>query len=40
MDDNRVWDFERSLWTGNANHYRELIDEECLMVVPAPPFVL
>ena len=40
MDDNRVWHFEESLWTGDAGHYRALIDEECLMVLPMPPFVL
>lgn len=40
MDDGRVWSFEESLWTGDAAHYRELIDDECLMVVPQPPYVL
>jgi hypothetical protein len=40
MDDARVWEFEESLWTGSAEHYRELIDKECLMVVPAPPYVM
>lgn len=40
MDDGRVWSFEESLWVGDAEHYRELIDDECLMVVPQPPFVL
>lgn len=40
MDDDRVWSFEKSLWTGDAEHYRHLIDEECVMVVPTPPFVL
>ena len=39
MDDNRVWAFEESLWTGDAAHYRELIDEECVMVLPELPFV-
>lgn len=40
MDDNRIWDFEQSLWTGDAAHYRELIDDECVMVLPEQPFVL
>lgn len=40
MDDTRVWEFEKSLWTGDAQHYRDLIDEACLMVVPAEPYVL
>jgi NAD(P)H-flavin reductase len=37
MDDERVWSFEKGLWTGDANHYQELIDDECLMVLPEPP---
>jgi hypothetical protein len=40
MDDDRVWAFEESLWTGDADHYRESIDASCVMVVPQPPFVL
>ena len=40
MEDDRVWSFEKSLWTGDADHYRQLIDEECVMVLPTPPFVL
>ena len=40
MDDDRIWSFEESLWTGDADHYRELIDDECVMVVPEKPFVL
>lgn len=40
MDDDRVWSFEESLWVGDADHYRELVDDECLMVVPQPPFVM
>jgi hypothetical protein len=39
MDDDRVWNFEESLWTGDAQHYRELVDDECLMVLLVPPFV-
>lgn len=40
MDDDRVWNFEASLWTGDADHYRALIDEACLMVLPTEPHVL
>ena len=40
MDDARVWSFERDLWIGDAALYEKAIDKECLMVVPAPPFVL
>ncbi len=40
MDDGRVWSFEESLWTGDAENYRAKIDDECLMVLPAPPYVM
>ena len=40
MDDNRVWSFEEQLWTADVALYREVIDDNCLMVVPAEPFVL
>lgn len=39
MEDARVWEFEESLWTADAEHYRESIDEACLMVLPQPPYV-
>ena len=39
MEDNRIWDFEESLWTADAEHYQDSIDDECLMVLPEPPFV-
>ncbi len=40
MDDDRVWSFEKSLWQGGADRYRELVDDECLMALPHPPYVL
>lgn len=40
MDDDRVWAFEESLWIANADHYRESIDDQCLMVLPQSPFVM
>jgi hypothetical protein len=40
MDDDRIWSFEESLWTADADHYRESIDDECVMVVPQPPYVM
>jgi hypothetical protein len=40
MDDTRVWKFEEGLWTGSAEHYRELIDSQCVMVLPEPPYVM
>lgn len=40
MNDQRVWEFEESLWTANAEQYREMIDPGCLMVLPEPPYVM
>ena len=40
MEDERVWKFEHSLWVGDAEHYRALIDDECLMVLPSAPFIM
>jgi hypothetical protein len=40
MEDSRIWEFEKSLWTGDAEHYRELIDDNCVMVLPAEPFAM
>ena len=40
MHDDRVWTFEESLWTADAEHYRGSIDAECLMVLPTPPYVV
>jgi hypothetical protein len=28
VDDDRVWSFEKSLWEGGADRYRELVDDE------------
>lgn len=39
MEDAWVWQFERSLWTGGPETYEALIDDECLMVLPADPHV-
>lgn len=40
MEDDRVWAFEESLWTGDADNYREKMDDAVLVVVPTPPYVL
>jgi Domain of unknown function (DUF4440) len=40
MDDAKVWALEKSLWTGDTGTYRALIAEDCLMVVPAHPYIL
>lgn len=40
MDDERVWAFEESLWTVTPEHYRDSIDEHCLMALPSEPHLL
>lgn len=40
MDDERIWGSEEGLWTGSAERYRASVDDQCLMVLPAPPFVM
>lgn len=40
MEDDRVREFETALWVGGEDVYRRSIDPECLMVVPATPFVM
>jgi hypothetical protein len=39
VEDSRIWPFEESLWTGDADHYRYLVDDECVMVLPTDPHV-
>ena len=39
MEDERVWSFEESLWTASPEHYHEAIDDECLMALPAKPYI-
>lgn len=40
MDDQRVREFETSLWLGGEDVYRERVSPQCLMVLPEPPFVM
>lgn len=40
MDDDRVKEFERALWVGGEDIYRRSIDPDCMMVVPAEPFLM
>ena len=40
VDDDRVWAFERDLWIGSPELYANAIDDECLMVLARPPFIL
>jgi hypothetical protein len=40
MDDEQIWAFEDSLWRADEAHYRASIDDACLMIVAAPPYVM
>ena len=40
MDDERIWGSEEGLWVGDPDVYRATIDEQCLMVLPAKPFIV
>ena len=37
MDDARIWGSEEGLWKASADHYSEIISEDCLMVLPDHP---
>ena len=40
MDDSQIWNFEENLWQADEAHYRASIDDDCLMVVAAPPYIM
>ncbi len=40
MDDERIWGSEEGLWTGTPENYHATIDAQCLMVLPAEPFIV
>lgn len=37
MDDNRVWNFEESLWHASDERYHEGVDPECIMALSHAP---
>lgn len=39
MNDDRIWEFERELWLGGGDVYRENVAEDCVMALPAEPFL-
>ena len=39
MDDNRVHEFEQELWVGGPEVYEAKVARDCLMALPAEPFV-
>jgi len=40
MDDERIWEFEKSLWSADSAEYHHKISRDAIMVVPQHPFVL
>ncbi len=38
MEDARIWAFEESLWTGDAENYRAKISDDVVMALPQPPY--
>ena len=40
MKDSLIWAAEEQLWTGDPETYAAQIDDACLMIVPAEPFIL
>ena len=39
MNDDRLWEFERTLWTGGAEAYETQVAEDVVMSLPAAPFL-
>ena len=39
MDDDRIIEFERSLWIGEGDVYHRCVSPDCLMVLPEEPFI-
>jgi len=40
MNDERIWKFEKSLWSADSAEYHHKISHDAIMVVPQDPFVL
>jgi len=39
VDDNRVWNFEESLWRASEERYHEQVDPECIMALSHAPYL-
>lgn len=39
MDDDRIWEFERELWVGGPEVYEKKVAVDCVMALPAAPFL-
>ena len=40
MTDDWAWTEEKLFWTGGEEHYRRMLDDECIMVFPAPAGII
>lgn len=39
MEDNRIWEFERELWLGGGDVYETRVAKDCIMALPAEPYL-
>jgi len=39
MEDARIWEYERELWLGGGEVYRERVADTCVMALPSEPFL-
>jgi hypothetical protein len=40
MTDDRAWTEDKLFRTGGEEHYRRMLDDECIMVFPAPAGII
>ncbi len=40
MTDDEAWTSEQDFWTGGEEHYRKMLDANCVMVFPAPAGII
>ena len=40
MNEERIWDFERELWTGPVEAYDRKVADDCVMALPSEPWLL
>jgi len=40
MDDDRLWNFEESLWRASEERYHEQVDPDCIMALSHAPYLL
>lgn len=39
MEDERIWKFEKELWIGGDQVYEERVSADCVMALPAEPYL-